>query len=145
MTAGADVTHGFRDVTESELIHWGREFAATLHAPVVVALSGELGAGKTTLVRAIARAQGLLEPVTSPTYSVVREYYSPRGRIFHLDLYRLDEPEQLHQLGWEEIRRSKGLVLVEWPALARDAIPAGHVALSLAHIPDHPDLRRLTW
>lgn len=133
------------DLNEQELVAWGERFGRELPLPAWVTLEGELGAGKTTLVRAIARAQGLLEPVTSPTYSVVREYSSPRGPLFHLDLYRLDEPEQLHQLGWEEIRRAKGLVLVEWPALARDAIPAGHIALSLAHIPDHPDLRRLTW
>ena len=133
------------DLTEQELVAWGERFGRELKLPAWVTLSGELGAGKTTLVRAITRAQGLLEPVTSPTYSVVREYYSPRGRIFHLDLYRLDNAEQLHQLGWEEIRRAKGLVLIEWPALAGDAIPADRVALSLDHIPDRPDLRRLTW
>lgn len=133
------------DLNEPELVAWGEQFGRELKTPAWVTLEGELGAGKTTLVRAIVRGRGVLEPVTSPTYSVVREYASPHGRIFHLDLYRLDNAEQLHQLGWEEIRRSKGLVLIEWPALAGDAIPAERVALSLAHLPDRSDLRRLTW
>ena len=133
------------ELTEPELALWGERFGRELKLPAWIALRGELGAGKTTLVRAIARAQGLLEPVTSPTYSVVREYYSPRGRVFHLDLYRLESPEELHQLGWEEIRRSAGLVLVEWPDLAQDALPADTVDLTLEHVADRPDLRRLTW
>ncbi len=133
------------EFTEGELVRWGEEFGRSLTFPTWVTLRGDLGAGKTTLVRAIARAQGMLEPVTSPTYSVVREYYSPRGRVFHLDLYRLEDPEQLHQLGWEEIRRAKGLVLIEWPELAASALPGDAVALALEHVPDRPDVRRLTW
>lgn len=133
------------EFTEGELVRWGEEFGRSLTFPTWVTLRGDLGAGKTTLVRAIARAQGMLEPVTSPTYSVVREYYSPRGRVFHLDLYRLEDPEQLHQLGWEEIRRAKGLVLIEWPELAASALPNDVVALALEHVPDRPDVRRLTW
>lgn len=133
------------ELDEAGLVRWGEQFGRSLAVPSFVTLSGDLGAGKTTLVRAIARAQGLLEPVTSPTYSVVREYYSPRGRVFHLDLYRLESPEELHQIGWEEIRRSAGLVFVEWPDLAQHALPADTVELTLEYVADRPDLRRLRW
>jgi tRNA threonylcarbamoyladenosine biosynthesis protein TsaE len=133
------------DLTEPELARWGERFGRDLALPAWITLAGELGAGKTTLVRAIARAQGLLEPVTSPTYSVVREYHSPRGRVFHLDLYRLERPDELHQLGWEEIGRHGALVLVEWPELAREALPKGCTALHLAHVEGRPEVRRLTW
>ncbi len=133
------------ELTEPELAAWGEAFGRSLTLPATVVLSGELGAGKTTLVRAIARAQGTLEPVTSPTYSIVHEYHSPRGQVYHLDLYRIKGPAELYQLGWEEILRSRGLVLIEWPDRAGDALPREHVALRLEHVAGRPDVRRLAW
>jgi tRNA threonylcarbamoyladenosine biosynthesis protein TsaE len=133
------------ELTEEELVAWGEAFGRTLALPACIVLSGDLGAGKTTLVRAIARAQGTLEPVTSPTYSLVHEYSSPRGPVLHLDLYRLKSPEELHQLGWDEIVRSRGLVLVEWPEQAAGMLPERRVALHLEHVDGRPDRRRLSW
>ncbi len=133
------------EFTEAELAKWGEEFGRALALPACVVLSGELGAGKTTLVRAIARAQGMLEPVTSPTYSLVHEYRSPRAHIFHLDLYRLKSATELYQIGWEEIMRSSGLVLIEWPEIAADHLPASHVTLRLEHVSGQPERRRLRW
>ncbi len=143
--SGRHVPRAVADLTEAELTEWGVQFGRGLALPACVVLSGDLGAGKTTLVRAIARAQGFLEPVTSPTYGLVHEYESPRGHIHHVDLYRLRDAAQLHQIGWDEILRSKGLILIEWPDRAGDALPEPHVALQLEHIPDQPDRRRLTW
>ncbi len=133
------------DLTEAELAAWGERFGRALALPACVVLSGDLGAGKTTLVRAIARAQGTLEPVTSPTYSLVHEYSSPRGPVLHLDLYRVKSPAELHQLGWEEVLRSRGLVLIEWPEHAGGMLPESHVTLRLEHVAGAPDRRRLTW
>lgn len=133
------------ELTEAELAAWGEAFGRSLTLPACVVLSGDLGAGKTTLVRAIARAQGTLEPVTSPTYSLVHEYSSPRGPVLHLDLYRLKSAEELHQLGWDEIVRSRGLLLVEWPERAAGLLPEGHVELRLEHVDGRPDQRRLSW
>ena len=112
------------EVNEPELVAWGERFGRELAFPSFVTLGGELGAGKTTLVRAIARAQGFLEPVTSMSYGVVREYLSPRGPVVHIDLYRLDGPDQLPQVGWEDYLHLKGLVMVEWPERAKGALPA---------------------
>lgn len=133
------------ELTEPELVAWGEEFGRSLEWPACVVLEGDLGSGKTTLVRAIAKAQGLLEPVTSPTYNLVHEYSSPRGHVFHLDLYRLDDGEDLHQLGWEEIQHAGGLILIEWPERARGKLPEPHQVLRLEHVDDEPDVRRLTW
>jgi tRNA threonylcarbamoyladenosine biosynthesis protein TsaE len=133
------------ELTEPELVSWGEAFGRSLVLPALVTLTGDLGAGKTTLVRAIARAQGALEPVTSPTYGIVHEYHSPRGHVFHLDLYRIKGPTELYQLGWEDVLRSRGLVLVEWPERAGDELPREHVALRLEHVDGQPALRRLTW
>lgn len=133
------------DLTEPELAGWGARFARTLTAPACVTLSGELGAGKTTLVRAIAGALGVAEPVTSPTYALVHEYRSAATPVIHVDLYRLERPEQLPQLGWNDFVAESAVLLVEWPERAPDAIPAGRIALTLEHVAGRSDVRRLTW
>jgi tRNA threonylcarbamoyladenosine biosynthesis protein TsaE len=145
MTAGADVTHGFKDLTESELIHWGRGFAATLQAPAVVALSGELGAGKTTLVRAICAELGVRETVTSPTFALVHSYRGSAAQIYHLDLYRLNSPTELTNLGWDEILEANAIVLIEWPDRAGARLPTPVTRLALWHIPNDPNRRRIIW
>ena len=133
------------ELTEPELLAWGERFGRELRYPTFIALVGELGAGKTTLVRAIARGQGEMEPVTSQSYGIVREYSSVRGPVFHLDLYRLEGPQDLLQIGWEDILSLKALVMVEWPERAIGHLPADHVTLHLEHVPGRPDVRRLTW
>jgi tRNA threonylcarbamoyladenosine biosynthesis protein TsaE len=130
-------------MTEEELRDWGRRFGRSAHAPLVVTISGELGSGKTTLVQAICRGYGVTDEVTSPTFALVHEYSSTRSMVFHLDLYRLDRPDQLDELGWDELVSARAIVLIEWPERAGDRIPRGHVVLSLQHLPDDPDRRLL--
>ena len=124
-----------------ELSEWGRKFGRAAHAPLVVSIKGELGAGKTTLVQAICAGYGVIEDVTSPTFALVHEYASPRSPVHHLDLYRLDRPDQLEALAWDELLGSRALVLIEWPERAGDRMPPGHVTLSLQHLPDDPERR----
>ncbi len=91
--------------------------AEILSAPRVVVLRGELGAGKTTLVKGwvAALGAGAEEDVTSPTFTLVHEYAGPRGKVYHLDLYRLETERELATLGLEEMAAEPGaLVLVEW-------------------------------
>src|SRR5271155_4597730 len=86
-------------LTRDELIAWGERFGHAAMPPLVVAISGELGAGKTTLVQAICRGYGVTGPVTSPTFAIVQEYESPRSRVYQLDLYRLERPSELTVIG----------------------------------------------
>ncbi|MDQ6926440.1 MAG: tRNA (adenosine(37)-N6)-threonylcarbamoyltransferase complex ATPase subunit type 1 TsaE [Candidatus Eremiobacteraeota bacterium] len=130
-------------LTRVELIAWGEAFGRAARAPLVVALGGELGAGKTTLVQAICRGYGVTEPVTSPTFALVHEYASSRGGVWHADLYRLRGPGELDALGWDELITSDRLGLIEWPARACDRLPSGTVPLDLDHVPDDPDRRIL--
>jgi tRNA threonylcarbamoyladenosine biosynthesis protein TsaE len=102
------------DETATEQL--GVTLAARLKPGDVVGLKGELGAGKTTLARAILRAAsgeaGLIVP--SPTFTLVEVYETKAGAFWHFDLYRLESPEQVYELGWEDAL-AEGIVLVEWP------------------------------
>ena len=119
----------------AELASWGEALGRSAKAPLLIALSGDLGAGKTTLAQAICRGYGVTEPVTSPTYALVHEYASPRSAVFHVDLYRLSSPSELTNIGWDEIVSANALVIVEWPERAGSAFPAQHVPIDLERIP----------
>lgn len=127
---------------ERELRQWGTRFGQSAEVPLVVTLSGELGAGKTTLAQAICAGYGATDAVTSPTYALVHEYSSPRSVVYHIDLYRLESEAQLTNIGWDEIVNGGGLVLVEWPERAGDRLPP-HVPLALAYEPGDPSRRIL--
>jgi tRNA threonylcarbamoyladenosine biosynthesis protein TsaE len=112
-------------LTEAELTAWGERIGRELEAPAVLALRGDLGAGKSTLARAIARGMGVDGPVPSPTFNLVFGYDTPRGvRLQHLDLYRLDDPDEVWELGWAELGTGDEVVLIEWPERAESLLPA---------------------
>lgn len=130
-------------LTRDELVAWGEAFGRAARAPLVVALRGDLGAGKTTLVQAICRGYGVAEPVTSPTYALVHEYAAPRGPVWHADLYRLRGPDELDAIGWDELVASDRLGLVEWPERAGGRMPHGTVPLDLEHLAEDSSRRVL--
>jgi tRNA threonylcarbamoyladenosine biosynthesis protein TsaE len=134
---------GHLAVTRDELIAWGERFGASLHGKLVVAISGELGAGKTTLVQAICRGAGVATEVTSPTYALVHEYKGARFPIYHLDLYRLEKPEDLTNLGWDDMLRSHAVLLVEWPKRGGARIPSDAVPIDLELDPANEEKRLL--
>lgn len=125
--------------TEAELRIWGEEFGARLAAGSVVTLSGPLGAGKTTLVQAIARGLGV-PGATSPTYTYVHRYEGRRGPVFHLDCYRLKHPDDAADLDWEGILREGDAALIEWPERAGPWVPTPRARLILGYAAD-PDRR----
>lgn len=135
--------HGALAMDEGELRDWGRKFGRSAHAPLVVTIAGELGAGKTTLVQSICEGYGSKDEVTSPTFALVHEYAAERSVIHHLDLYRLDSPSQLDALGFDEIVGGPGLVLIEWPERAGTRLTGGRVTLTLQHLPTDSGRRLL--
>lgn len=136
-------SRGHLVMSEAELVEWGEHLGADSHPQLVIALTGELGAGKTTLAQAICRGYGVTQPVTSPTYAIVHEYTSPRSTVFHIDLYRIERVEDLEQIGWSDIVSSNALVIVEWPERAGELLPSGHLPIALDYDPGHPDRRLL--
>ncbi|MFL5576518.1 MAG: tRNA (adenosine(37)-N6)-threonylcarbamoyltransferase complex ATPase subunit type 1 TsaE [Gemmatimonadaceae bacterium] len=131
-------------LTRDELEAWGESFGRAARPPLLVTLSGDLGAGKTTLAQAICRGYGVRDAVTSPTYALVHEYASPRSPVFHVDLYRLAGEADLTNLAWDDVvGHPHALVLVEWPERAGRRLPAEHVPIDLEHVPGDPDRRLL--
>lgn len=131
------------DLTLPELQAWGQRFGASLRAPACVTLTGDLGAGKTTLVQAITAGLGVRDDVTSPTYGIVHRYAAASGDVWHFDLYRLKRADELAQVGWDDALASGGIVLVEWPEIAATQLPSAHIALQLEHLPGDTERRRL--
>jgi tRNA threonylcarbamoyladenosine biosynthesis protein TsaE len=99
-----------------ETIAFGRSLAAELFPPLIVLLRGDLGAGKTTLVKGIAEGfdAALAEDVTSPTFTLVHEYRGPRVTLYHIDLYRIDTPRELETLGLDDLLAPNCILLIEW-------------------------------
>jgi tRNA threonylcarbamoyladenosine biosynthesis protein TsaE len=109
-----------------ETIAFGRTLAELLAPPKVVLLRGDLGAGKTTLVKGIAAAFEAAEEedVTSPTFTLIHEYRGPRANLYHIDLYRIDTQRELETLGLDDLRSEDSVLLIEWgekfPRLLRE-------------------------
>lgn len=120
------------------------DFARTLkrgEAATIVALKGDLGAGKTTFVQGAAKALGITEPITSPTFVIQKIYPLKRQgfeKLIHIDAYRLKGAHELEVLGWEEtLREPSNLVFLEWPERAEGAIPKGAVELHLYFVDEN--------
>jgi tRNA threonylcarbamoyladenosine biosynthesis protein TsaE len=121
-----DVLREITTHSAEETITLGRSLAQLLTPPKLVLLRGDLGAGKTTLVKGIAAAfeAAAEEDVTSPTFTLVHEYRGPRANLYHIDLYRIDTPRELETLGLDDLRSENSILLIEWgekfPRLVRE-------------------------
>jgi tRNA threonylcarbamoyladenosine biosynthesis protein TsaE len=107
----------------------------------VLYLHGDLGTGKTTLVRGLLRARGCQTAVRSPTYTLIEPYDDLEPPIAHLDLYRLGDPEELDYLGLRDLLERHCLVIVEWPERGRGVLPAANLEIEL----EHADAARRLW
>lgn len=125
----------FRTASEPDTIALGERLAARLAPGTVVVLTGQLGAGKTTLAKGIVRGLGAAEPdeVSSPTFILIHEYGDP-PRVYHVDLYRLDDAGQVEGLGIEELFGGDAVVLIEWGERFPELLPAHHVEIELRRL-----------
>jgi tRNA threonylcarbamoyl adenosine modification protein YjeE len=130
---------------QASLEAWGQALGAALPRPAALTFAGDLGAGKTTLVRAICRGLGVrdMAMVTSPTFALIQQYEAESGSVTHVDLYRLRSAAEIDTLGWDELVDTASVLLVEWPDRAGGALPPDAIAIELRHDPEHPDRRLL--
>ena len=121
---------------EATRVFAGRLAAQPLLAQAFIELRGQLGAGKTTLVRHLLRALGVQGRVKSPTYAVVEPYERPGLDVWHFDFYRLQDPSEAADAGLRELFASPGLKLAEWPEKATGFIPLADLVIELEVMPD---------
>lgn len=123
---------------EAATLHCGEAIADHLRAGMVIYLQGELGAGKTTLTRGVLRGLGYEDRVKSPTYTIVEEYGLAPFQCFHFDCYRLQDPEQLRELGLENYFTDNSVCLIEWPSLGEGVLPPADLTIQLS-LPAHSE------
>ena len=124
-----------RTLTEAELAEEGETLGRSLPPGAVLLFEGDLGAGKTTFVKAIVRGLGVVEPATSPTYALVHHYTGRRGAVYHVDCYRLRRPDDAADLDWATLGAADAL-LVEWPERAGPWVPPATRRFRLSHLDD---------
>lgn len=108
---------------EEETRAFGLELGASLRKGDIVALIGDLGTGKTALTKYIAEGLGIRETITSPTFTIVQEYRQGRPPLYHFDVYRIGDPEEMYELGYEEYFYGDGVCVIEWADLIEELLP----------------------
>jgi tRNA threonylcarbamoyl adenosine modification protein YjeE len=132
------------ELSEEQMVAWGERIGREARTPLVIALRGDLGAGKSTLARAVAHGAGVAGDIPSPTFNLLFSYDAPRGiRVQHLDLYRLDDPEEVWELGWSELGAADELVMIEWPERAESLLPSPRWEVEIEDFGD-PAIRRVS-
>ena len=129
--------------SEQETERIGSEFAASLPGGTVVAMYGDLGAGKTAFVRGMARGMGLDCRVSSPTFTIVNEYLG-RRELIHFDMYRLPDADALFDIGWEDYLDRGGVCAVEWSEQVTEALPPDTIRVCFARCPEADNWRTIT-
>jgi tRNA threonylcarbamoyladenosine biosynthesis protein TsaE len=118
---------------QAETLELGAELFRSMQQPLKIFLYGDLGSGKTTLVRGFLRAAGYNGPVKSPTFTLVEEYQFPEWRCVHFDLYRLNDPEELEWIGIREYFDGRCLCFIEWPDRGSGFLPPPDLSIRLSH------------
>ena len=116
---------------EAATLAFGQRLANVLHSKSLLTLSGNLGSGKTTLSRGIIQSHGHIGAVKSPTYTLVEPYEIGDKRIYHFDLYRMEDPEELEFIGLWDYLAEEALIIIEWPEKASGVLPTADLVLQL--------------
>jgi tRNA threonylcarbamoyladenosine biosynthesis protein TsaE len=138
-TAGATETHAAHETREV-----GRAIGVVAQAGAVLALIGPLGAGKTQLAKGVAEGLGVTSVVNSPTFVLMNEHVG-RLHLFHIDAYRLDDPEDAIAAGLFDDRQAAGIAVVEWADRLGDRLPAERLEMTIEPATDGSDTRLITW
>lgn len=118
---------------ELDTREFGIKVAGRLKPGDIIALIGDLGTGKTTLTKSIAEGLGITEMITSPTFTIVQEYPAGRLPLYHFDVYRINDPEEMYELGYEEYFFGEGVCVVEWADQIMELIPEDSIIIRIEY------------
>ncbi len=129
--------------SSEETVAVAKELGSILKAGDIICLNGDLGAGKTAFTNGIAKALGIKGYVTSPTFTIVNEYQG-KLPLFHFDVYRIADADEMYDIGFEEYINGDGVVVIEWSDLIRDIIPEEQIRIDIRKVMDNgPDARSI--
>lgn len=123
--------------SEAEMMEYGKKLGQTLEAPVVLELLGDVGAGKTTLTRGIAAGLGVQEPVTSPSFTISKEYQGEKYRLVHYDFYRLGDPGIMSEDLLDAISDNSAVTIVEWGESIRNILPENRIKITIKNLDEN--------
>jgi len=127
--------------TPQELEYLGERMAQLVEPGDFIALDGDLGAGKTLLTQGLARGLAVTEEIVSPTFTIIHEYESGRLPLYHMDVYRLKQPEEMYDLGYEEYFYGEGVTVVEWAQIIEPLLPDEYLGMEISVVPEGRELR----
>ena len=123
----------------AETMQHAREMAQKATPGTIICLDGDLGVGKTVWAKGFAEGLGIKEPVVSPTFTIMHIYNSGRLPLYHYDVYRIEEPEEMDEIGYEEYFFGDGVCLVEWACQIEELIPKDAVHVEIRKVPEKGD------
>ena len=130
--------------SDKETLEFGKKLGESAIPGMIICLDGDLGTGKTVIAKGIALGLGITEPVSSPTFTVVKEYHEGRLPLYHFDVYRIADESEMDETGFEDYISGEGITLVEWADRIRDLMPKDTTWIRMFKDPEvDPDYRRL--
>ena len=135
-------SYEFISHSEEETIRFADEFASKLNGHSKIVLSGDLGSGKTKFTEGLLRHFGLEDEISSPTFTIVNEYDAPKFKIYHFDLYRLEDTDEFYAIGGDEYFEN-GICIIEWGELIKDALPKDYIHITFEKDDSDENYRKL--
>ena len=126
----------FETFSAEETFKLGEMTGGKLKPGTVVCLDGDLGVGKTVFVKGVAKGLGIKEPVVSPTFTILQEYREGRIPLYHFDVYRIEDPEEMYEIGFDDYLYGDGVCLIEWAKRVTELLPENVLRITIAKDPE---------
>ena len=126
----------FETYSAEETFRLGEMTGGKLKPGTVVCLDGDLGVGKTVFVKGVAKGLGIKEPVVSPTFTILQEYKEGSIPLYHFDVYRIEDPEEMYEIGFDDYLYGDGVCLIEWAKRVTELLPDGVLRITIAKDPE---------
>jgi len=118
--------------SDKETLEFGKDLGEKAIPGTIYCLDGDLGTGKTVIAKGIALGLGITEPVSSPTFTVVKEYEEGRLPFYHFDVYRIEDPSEMDEIGYEDYFYGNGVTVIEWSDMIRELVPDNAIRIRLS-------------